>query len=293
MSRRAPSWTARARAVLAASLRAAARGFPRPGDDVAGTVHDARKELKRSASLARLFGAIVGARAHDALEAVNAARRAIGRARDLDVLPVALAKVHCGEEARTILLRVIEEEREHAREAHASIDVEGLTAGLMAASEAVAAWDLGEEAPEPLLEALRQTYRSAKRRGRLAWATGDADDLHDFRVRVVDLGHQVALFERVWPALIAAEVAELHKLRAALGDYHDLTVLGEFALSRRELSTSAAEAVAAAALSRRKTPERRARAQFARLFAERPGAFERRFAAYVAHPQKLRQPGIA
>jgi hypothetical protein len=39
-------------------------------------------------------------------------------------------------------------------------------------------------------------------------------------------------------------------------------------------------------LRRRKPLERRAAALFARLFAERPGAFARRIAAYLEHPQQ-------
>jgi len=81
---------------------------------------------------------------------------------------------------------------------------------------------------------------------------------------------------------------ELHKLRQCLGDCNDLTVLGEFALSRRELSAEAIAAFVAVVLKKRRPSEKRAREQFERLFAERPGAFARRMASYLAHPQKQR-----
>jgi hypothetical protein len=102
----------------------------------------------------------------------------------------------------------------------------------------------------------------------------------------VDLSHQCALFESAWPALFAAYDAELQKLRQSLGAHNDLTVLGEFALSRRELSGESAEALVALVLRKRKPLERKAAQQFERLFAERPGAFGRRMAAYLAHPQQ-------
>ena len=129
------------------------------------------------------------------------------------------------------------------------------------------------------------TYRAAKRLGRVAWARADADDLHDLRSHVVDLGHQCALFEPIWPELISAYCGELHRLRQSLGDHNDLTVLGEFALSRRELSAEAAENLVELVLRARRPLERRAHSQFERSFAERPGAFARRISAYFAHPQ--------
>jgi len=103
---------------------------------------------------------------------------------------------------------------------------------------------------------------------------------------IVDLGHQLTVFMPAWPAMISAMTAELHRLRQSLGDCNDLTVLGEFALSRRELSPEAINEFVAVVLRKRRPCERRAREQFERLFPERPGAFARRMAGYLAHPQK-------
>jgi len=286
MSARRASWPGRAQERLAKSLRSAAEGFPRSGGEGERAVHNARKELKRSASLSRLFAPLVGEPAAETLAAVNRARRAIGLARDLDVLPGALAGVKCDRGAREILLAAIESERMQARGAHAEIDVEGLTAGLLNAADGVDSWTPGEDATAELTASLTQTYRSARRRGRGAFATGDSDDLHKFRGRVVDLGLQLAVFEPAWPALVVAQTAELHKLRVSLGDHNDLSVLADFARARSELTSEAARVVVAAVLARRKPLERKSRAQYGRLFAERPGAFERRIAAYLAHPQK-------
>jgi CHAD domain-containing protein len=284
MSAARHSWIMHGRLALAQSLEAAADHYPRPGEDGATRIHDARRALKRAASLARLFAPIVGAPAYAALDAVDAARREVGRARDLDILPGVLASLKCPPATREVLMRAIAVERGNARGELAGVDFARFEADLRAAAAAVADWDLGGSV-EPLLQSLRLTYRAAKRRGRLAWASGDADDLHDLRVRVVDLAHQCALFETAWPAMFSAFGAELHKLRQSLGAHNDLTVLGEFALSRRELPAEASETLVALVLRRRKPLERRAAAQFDRLFAERPGAFAKRIAAYLAHPQ--------
>jgi CHAD domain-containing protein len=272
-------------------LRAAAERYPPAGADAADRVHDARKELKRAASLARLFAPIVGAPAYRALDAVDAARRWIGRARDLDALQAALAGIKCGLETREILIGVIVAEREAARGEHAEIGAR-FGPDLLAAADALAEWRL-EAGDGELLHSLRQTYRSAKRRGRAAFSTGgraafstgDADDLHDLRSRVVDLAHQCALCEPAWPAMFVAHGEELQRLRQALGDHNDLTMLGEFALARHELPAPAAETLVELVLRKRKRLETRARVRFERAFAERPGAFARRISAYLAHPQ--------
>jgi CHAD domain-containing protein len=279
------TWITHARAALVDSLRAAAERFPPDGEEGADRIHEARKELKRAASLARLFAPIVGAPAYATLDAVDAARRRFSRARDLDILPGALGRVKCAAETRDILLRAIGTERGKARRERAENDAERFGRNLAAAATAVAAWELDERDDEDLLRSLRATYRSAKRRGRLAFATGDADDLHDLRSRVVDLGHQCALLEPAWPAMFAAQGAELHRLRQVLGEHNDLTLLGEFALARHELPPAAGEALVALVLRRRKPLEKRAAGKYGRLFAERPGGFARRLAGYLEHPQ--------
>ena len=285
MSAARRSWIAHGRLALAQSLAAAADHYPRPGEDGANRIHEARRALKRAASIARLFAPIVGSPAYGALDAVDAARRQVGRVRDLDILPGVLASLKCPTATRDILMRAIAVERGKARGEQAEVDFARAEAALRAAAADVSGWDLGTADIESLLQSLRLSYRAAKRSGRAAWASGDADDLHDLRSRVVDLAHQCELFEAAWPAMFSAFGAELQKLRRSLGDHNDLTVLGEFALTRRELPGEAAEALVALVLRRRKPLERRAAALFARLFAERPGAFARRIAAYLEHPQ--------
>jgi CHAD domain-containing protein len=279
------SWITHGRLALAQSLEEAAELYPRPGEDGANRVHESRRALKRAASIARLFAPIVGSPAYAALDAVDTARRQVGRARDLDILPGVLASLECDAATTDVLMRAIAVERGKERGEHAEVDFARAEARLREAAADVGEWDLRAGTIEALLQSLRLSYRAAKRSGRAAWVSGDADDLHELRSRVVDLGHQFELFEIAWPAMFLAFGEELQKLRRALGSHNDLTVLGEFALARRELPAESAETLVALALRRRKPQERRAAAQFERLFAERPGAFARRIAAYLANPQ--------
>lgn len=277
-------WLERMRNALAASLRSAGVAFSEAGKGASSTIHDARKELKRSASLARGFGHVLGAQAFSAVEASNVARRAFGRARDLDVLPLALQRVKCEPESRAILTRAIALER-GAAVGELQPDGLNLSGKLTSAADTVQLWDLGAYDDDAFTHLLRQTYKVAKRRGAAAFATGDADDLHGLRRGVIDVHHQLEILSPAWPDLIDAQCQELRKLRQTLGDFNDLTMLGEFALAQSELPASAGEAFVEAVQRRRRPLERNARVQFERAFAEQSGAFARRLAVYIERPK--------
>jgi CHAD domain-containing protein len=283
---RKSGWPPYCRAALARALRLASRQFPRAGEDEATRVHDVRKTLKGAAGLARLFADLVGAPAEATLEAINAARRKVGRARDLDILPGVLAALDPPPETRDALIAAIAEQREAERRAHHDLDVAGLAAELRALADSVDAWEVEAAGAPALTAALRGAYRSARRRGEAALASGVARELHKFRVRVVDLAYQLAVFEPAWPAMMRATMRELQRLRTALGDHNDLTVLAEFAAARPELTPEQKVAVAVLIAKRRRPLARRAAQLHARLFAERPSAFERRFGAYIENPRR-------
>ncbi len=280
------SWPLHCRAALVEAILAAADQFPHPGHDEADRIHDVRKTLKAAAGLSRLFTPFVGAPAYQAHNVINAARRRVGRARDLDVLPGVLARLKAPTKTQEGLLRVIAEQREAERRAHRKIDVGGVGAELRALARSVEAWDTESAGAEPLLVAVRRTYRAARRLGQRAMASRDAGDLHALRARVVDLSCQLAAFEPAWPAMFQAMERELHRLRTTLGDHNDLIVLAEFARGRPELPPGEAEGLIALITRRRRPLERRASDRFSRLFAERPRAFERRIAAYLECPQQ-------
>ncbi len=283
---RKSAWPPHCRAALARALRLASRQFPRAGEDEATRVHDVRKTLKGAAGLARLFTDLVGAPAEATLAAINAARRKVGRARDLDILPGVIASLDPPPEARDALIAVIAEQREAERRAHHDIDVSGLAAELRALADSVEAWDVETAGAGPLIAALRRTYRSARRRGDAALPSGPPGELHALRVRVVDLVHQLGVFEPAWPGMMRATMRELQRLRTALGDHNDLTVLAEFAAARPELTPEQKVAVALLIAKRRRPLARRAAQLYARLFAERPSAFERRIGATIENPRR-------
>jgi CHAD domain-containing protein len=286
VSRKRVTWTSWARTRLVASLSEASRRFPAPGDEDTLHLHDARKSLKSSASVARLFAPIIGPEVYFVIGAVDAARRCVGAARDLEVMPGVLGGLGASQIAQDCLMRAIGVERGRLRSAAVDSGIGRFRELLAEAASKTQSWELGEEDLAPLLASFKATYRAGLKLGRRAFGSEDADDLHDLRGHVIDLFHQSELFQAAWPPMFAAELAELHRLRTALGDHSDLTMLGEFALSCQEAPREIAAEIVDCVLAKRGPIERRARGQFERLYAERPGAFMRRMGAYLAHPRK-------
>jgi CHAD domain-containing protein len=231
------------------------------------------------------------------VSALEAARRQLGRARDLDVMPAALAALGTAVDSKTStrLARAIAFEREVARHAHRNIDAAAEIAQLRQLARSIQTWDLAVGATSAqLLKALRTAYRTARRRGRRALARGDAHELHELRTQIVDLAHHFAALEAAWPALLAAIGAEFQRMRQTLGEHNDLTILAEFAVGCRDLSLVQMTDLALKVERRQRRLAHRAREQFERLFADRPSALERRLAAYLQYPKarlKLDQQG--
>ncbi|WP_158813834.1 CHAD domain-containing protein [Methylocapsa sp. S129] len=288
MTSKSDPWPEHCRRRLIAAILDAADLFPHSGEDSGTRIHDSRKALKEARAAARLFAVAVGPPAYEAVSALESARRQLGRARDLDVMPAALASLGTAIDAETSarLARAIAFEREVARHAHRNIDVAAEIARLRELARSIEAWEIAPEVTTTqLLKALRVAYRAARRHGRRALARSDAHELHQLRAQIVDLGHHFAALEAAWPALFAAIGAEFQRMRQSLGEHNDLTVLAEFAVGSRDLSLMQMTDLALKVERRQKQLTRRARKQFERLFAERPSALERRLAAYLEYPK--------
>ena len=277
-------WPRRCRRDLVGAVLEAADLFPHSGQDNAAQIHSARKALKHARALARLFIPSADLAAYAAIDVLDKARRRIGKARDLDVMQEVAASLGDDLDAGAArhLTDAIAFEREVARIAHADIDVVSQTGELRALARSIEGWDVAATSSAFLLKALRAGYRGARRLGRQAFGEG-AGDLHELRRFVVDLEHQFASFRPAWPALFLALGAELRRLRQLLGEHNDLTMLGEFAKSRRDISLTQMSALALKIERRQARLARRAKASFARLFTERPSALEKRLAGYLDH----------
>ena len=285
------AWAQYCRAALVRAVAAAAVQFPGPGEEAPKRVHDVRKTLKEARAIARLFLHCVGEPARVTIAALAATRRQIGRARDLDVMAICVQRLEPPPEVLEPLMAAIAREREAAQRARRGLSANAPRARLNAIVRRVEGWDLSAVGTEAIVAAVARTYRQARRRGRLAFEIDDPVALHAVRARVVDLRYQLALLSCAWPEALNAQAEGLDELREALGDHHDLHVLGTFAAEHGELPPQALEDLGARMASKQKKLRRRANVEFERLFVETPEAFAARIAAYLGHP--VTQPEIA
>src|SRR5271157_5264480 len=90
---REAAWPQYCRALLAASVKAAAEQFPGRGQQAAERIHDVRKTLKEARAIARLFLQSLGEPARVTIATLGVSRRRVGRARDLDVIEQRLQRL--------------------------------------------------------------------------------------------------------------------------------------------------------------------------------------------------------
>ncbi|MFT0861960.1 CHAD domain-containing protein [Ancylobacter sp. G4_0304] len=251
-----------------------------------GAVHGLRKAFKRMRALLRL---VRGARAGEAgrlRDALAEGARALSASRDQaaqrEALDELVTKAGLAPEWRDAALAALAEPDD---ESAAAPGLDAQRAPLDALVEACrAAGELlgGVVLDKALLAAIIADYARARRRGRDIDA-GDAEELHELRKAVIAHRFHMELLTPLWPVMGRAREGELHRLREKLGKHHDLAVL---LVRLAELPRAVADSdwhapVAAAARARQERLARSALRLHARLFAEKPEEFRRRYAAYM------------
>jgi CHAD domain-containing protein len=137
---------------------------------------------------------------------------------------------------------------------------------------------------------LRRTYRKAKN---LVWQfevmgheTGDDNTWHELRKSAKALGYQLRLLKPIWPKMMNASVDEIDQLTDRLGDANDLAILRAKILNEPYDPSETQEfaeirRIFLQMLDRRKEKLQSEAFTLAKLvYAEKPGQFERRLAAY-------------
>jgi CHAD domain-containing protein len=174
------------------------------------------------------------------------------------------------------------------------VDAETSLEVLRRASLRAARWRLVGKEWKRLLEGLEATYRRARREMARARAAPTNEHLHDWRKQVKYLWHQYQLITPIAPGAFGHRADQLQLLAGYLGDEHDLAVLEETLLKRRDC----VDARDAAALernigSRRSALTDKAFVLGAQLFARRPrvlsAAIDRRWAGWRRREVHKRQ----
>ena len=184
-------------------------------------VHEARKRFKEIRALLRLLRKPLGDQfAHENSWYRDAARE-LAASRDADAILEALDKLKVpGTVARRAKRKI-----ESARADHPPLEpiVANVIDQLVVAHGRLGMWpELGssfDEIAPGLLRAYREGRRDMKNHS-------NAEELHEWRKRVKEHWYHAQLLRDLWPEMMKPYADELSTLSKALGDHHDLHVLG-------------------------------------------------------------------
>jgi CHAD domain-containing protein len=257
-------------------------------EDTAGAVHEARKDLKKLRSVLRLVRDELG---DDVYRRENTRFRDAGQllagARDAEVKLETLQSLtarfdgRLTEEGLASFARALEEERQR----ESRLDDQGVlvraVAEIEAGEAAVDDWPLRADDWSLIEPGLERAYRRG--RNRFADVRSEASDeaVHEWRKRVKDLWYQLRIVRNAWPEVLGETADQAHELSDLLGDHHDLAVLRDDGLERRELlADGELERLLAAISERQDDLADEAIALGHRVYTEKPKAFVRRLRSY-------------
>lgn len=255
-----------------------------PADPVEA-VHDVRKRCKKLRGLARLVRPGIGDRYQEANRAFRDAARELAPIRDRQATAATfrdLADAHPG--VRGPAVEAVGEALDERAAAGDPADGDprlGRAADLIREGRDVL---LGAEVDgqDPLLAGAAKTYGRARRR--LADARSschDADAFHEWRKRVKYGWYHLRLLRRLAPALMRPLASAWHDCADALGDAHDLHVVGSMLRADPEAfgTPSGVAAVDRLLTGVRTDLERRALALGASLLVDDVDVYEDRLGA--------------
>lgn len=257
------------------------------GNDPAGAIHEARKDIKKIRSALRLVRDAIG---DDAWRRENDHYRDVARKlsahRDAEILVESLAGLHerFGKAVRERSQKLHDELEAENRAAHddGTIDrtLAGAAAELIACRSSLDELALDGDGWGLIAPGLHRSYRRGRKRLRSVEEEASVTNLHELRKRVKDLWYQLRLIREADKPMIGALADHAHDLSDHLGDDHDLALLREEVQRRRDAFASPAD-------QRHLLQEidhRRGELQFAaislgeRIYGEKPKKFTARLA---------------
>lgn len=258
-----------------------------PSRSDASVIHDFRRAMKRWRALLRLLGPILGEESRQLrLEARDLARELSGP-RDaqsaLDALHDILESdppgdIHPPRSIDQMVLRLKKNRKKMELTQLNSKLRARLVHALDAASASIDHWPMKAMTFNEILERLADAYRRARNSTPKKWASAMPQELHKLRQRVVVHRYQMELLKPLWPRLGRAWIREAQRLRDQLGKYQDLAVLIRMTEPQQPLAHWRSQLLPIIA-QRQADHATVAKRTAARLFAETPKAFRRRFEA--------------
>lgn len=230
-------------------------------------VHDARKRFKEARALLRMVRDPLGPWYPRENAWYRDAGRELAAARDAEAVLEALEKLELEPALRARIARTLEKQRTHP-------PLEGLIAHtvdqLVIAQARIAMWPPFPDSFDRIGDGLVRSYRQGRR---LMKSAGTAAELHEWRKAAKTHWYHLQLLRDVSPAVMKGQASLAEDLSHALGDHHDLQVLGE------SMATPPPELIAAIA-ARQRVLETEAAKIGAQVYAEKPSAWLARVRRY-------------
>jgi CHAD domain-containing protein len=273
---------------IAGSILAGARAtLSDPERSSQDAVHDFRRAMKQWRALMRLLEPFIPDAQRLRQEARDHAR-SLGRARDgqsaLNAFDDLAKKGMALSERSTATIRErIEAIRGSEEQAILTPELrDKIIAWLDATMGAIEQWPLDPFEFSKIAARLTAGYRSARQRIPADWSQASAEELHEFRQRVVDHRYQMELVEPLWPRHGRMWTDEAERLRDRLGRCQDLEILKGFTGPHQPLAHWRSRLTPACAERTTELAHRAARIAL-RLFAEKPKAFRHRLETLWDH----------
>ncbi len=278
------------RRIMSEQLKKALKALGTVDDEPAEAIYSARKRCKKIRGVARLVRpAMSGERyskinelARDAGRELAPYRDATAMAETFDrVMELALASSVASDTRRSV--RTALTDRGRALESEAAVENAAVTRArklLTELDDAIDGVELGDSGFDAIGSGVAKTYR----RGRDALdVAGDAPtgaNFHEWRKRAKYTRYHLDLLTPSAPSIVAPMERGFHDLTDALGDAHDLVVLGEWFRSGPDEHLGDTTDLLVVIDGIRVELEHRAIALGRRLYAEPPKQFRKRLGAY-------------
>ncbi|MCP5024933.1 MAG: CHAD domain-containing protein [Actinomycetia bacterium] len=264
-------------------------------DAIEEGVHEVRKRTKEVRGLARMLRPALGHRYRRFNTLVGDAATELSSIRDahvvLDTFEHLREAAHRPNDPK--LDRIGRQQARLARHATRSIQrgdvrIHRAHALLGKARRRVLRWEI-DGGFEALAGGLETTYRRGRRGLRRARNENSDDSVHQWRKAVKHLWYEVRLLEESAPSVLSPLVGRLDELAESLGNDHDLAVLIERVVADPDRFGTGGGVKRTVKLARRRQQDLRAHSfrLGATIYAESPGAFNRRMAAYWAATTEL------
>jgi CYTH domain-containing protein/CHAD domain-containing protein len=257
-------------------------------DDLAESVHGARKDLKKLRAVLRLLREELG---HKRYRRENRRYRDAGRllaaSRDAEVKVLTLqaleeqagAEFPAGPSQAWYEALEADRERVAAEHGDGAEAIEQARAAIAEAAGGISAWPIGDDSWRLLEPGVDRSYRDGREALARVRAEGSAENVHELRKRVKDLWYQLRLLHDAWPELLGPSAEQAHALADLLGDHHDLELLTEDLDARAGLVGSREDFRALIGARQAQLLEQ-ALGLGERLYAEKPKHYRRRLRAY-------------